>query len=57
MKTQRKRVATLERKAPPIERQFIGWKGNPWTPAQEAAAIRRRPNCRIFWRSLLEPHA
>jgi hypothetical protein len=54
MKSQKNRVKKLEQMVPPIERQFVGWKGNPWTPEQEAEAIRRQPNQTIFWRSLLE---
>ena len=54
MKTQNNRLKNLEQKAPPFERQFVCWLGNPWTPEQEAEAIRRHPERRIFWRSLLD---
>ena len=54
MKTQQNRLTKLEQKAPPCERRFIGWAGNPWTPEQMAEAIRRQPTQRFFWRSLLE---
>ena len=53
MKTQDTRLKKLEHHLPPFERQFIGWAGNPWTPEQEAEAIRLNPDQRIFWRSLL----
>ncbi len=49
MKTQKNRVKKLEQKAPPFERQFISWKGCPWTEEQKAEAIRRDPEGRI-WR-------
>ena len=48
------RVEKLEQKRPAAKREFIGWLGNPWTPEQEAEAIRRKPEQRVFWRSLLE---
>ena len=54
MKTQNNRLKKLEQKAPPLERRFICWIGNPWTPEQEAEAIRRNPTKLIFWRTLLE---
>lgn len=54
MKTQDTRLKKLEQHRPPFERQFIGWAGNPWTPEEEAEAIRQNPDQRIFWRSLLE---
>ena len=54
MKTQKNRIRKLEQKAAPQERQFICWIGNPWTPEQEAEAIRRSPTKLVFWRSLLE---
>jgi hypothetical protein len=44
----------MEQKIEPTRRQFIGWTGNPWTPEQEAEAIRRQPEQKIFWRPLLE---
>ena len=54
MKAQSNRLKKLEQKAPPFERQFFGWPGNPWTPAQQAEAIRRNPTKPMFWRTLLE---
>jgi hypothetical protein len=54
MKTQANRAKRLEQKVPAKGRQFIGWPHNPWTPEQEAEAIRRRPRKRLFWRSLVE---
>ena len=54
MNTQKSRLKKMEQKAPPIERKFICWIGNPWTPEQEAEAIRRHPEKKIFFRSLLE---
>jgi hypothetical protein len=54
MKTQKNRVKKLEQKAPPFERQFIGWIGRPWTPRQMAKAICREPDRRVFWKSLLD---
>lgn len=38
-----KRLTRLEQKTP-IERQFIGWKGNPWTEEQKEEAMRREPD-------------
>ena len=54
MKTQQNRVKQLEQQVPPFERKFYCWKGNPWTPEQEAEAIRRNPTKQFFYRSLLE---
>ena len=54
MKTQTNRAKRLEKKAPTGEPQFYCWIGNPWTPEQEAEAIRRNPEKRVFWRGLLE---
>lgn len=53
MNNRDKRLTRLEQKTP-IERQFIWWEGNPWTEEQKAEAIRREPDRRIFWRSLLD---
>jgi hypothetical protein len=54
MSNRDKRLTRLEQKTP-IERQFIGWEGNPWTEEQKAEAIRREPKRQVFWRSLREP--
>jgi len=57
MSNKSKRLKRLEKqleKKEPVKPQFIGWIGNPWTPEQMAEAIRREPNRKIFWRSLLE---
>ena len=54
MKKQSTRLEKLEKKAPPTKPVFVGWIGNPWTPEQEAEAIRKNPGQKIFWRSLLE---
>ena len=54
MRTQKNRIRKLEQKVPPLECKFVGWIGNPWTPEQEAEAIRRSPTKRFFYRSLLE---
>ena len=54
MKTQATRLAQVERKAVPRKRQFVGWAANPWTPEQEAEAIRREPKRHLFWRSILQ---
>jgi hypothetical protein len=48
------RMTRLEEQRPPLERTFIGWAGNPWTPAQAAEAIRRNPEQQIFRRALFE---
>ena len=48
-----KRLERLEKKVP-VERRFVEWLGDPWTPEQKAEAIRREPERRIFWRSLLD---
>jgi hypothetical protein len=53
MSKREKRLTRLERQTP-IERQFVEWVGNPWTEEQKAEAIRREPDRRIFWLSLLE---
>jgi len=53
MKTQVNRLTRLEREAPADKRQFIAWAKSPWTPEQEAQAVRRRPGRRVHWRSLL----
>lgn len=54
MKALGDRVDKLEQKGPPTKREFFGWLGNPWTPEQEAEAIRRKPQQRMFYRDLLE---
>ena len=56
MRAHANRVKRLEEKLPPPERQFIAWVGKPWTPEEMAEAIRREPDCLIFWRSLLESY-
>ena len=53
MSKREKRLTRLERQTP-IERKFVEWVGNPWTEEQKAEAIRREPDRRIFWLSLLE---
>ncbi len=47
-------MAHIEARTPSIERRFVGWSGNPWTPEQMTAAIRHHPQQRVFWRSRLE---
>ena len=54
MKTQQNRLSKLEQKKPKVEVQFIYWKDHPWTPEQEAEAIRLHPEQKVFWPSLLE---
>jgi len=54
MTRQNSRLNKLEQKTPPFKREFIAWKGNPWTPEEKAEAIRQDPNGRIFWKSLLD---
>ena len=56
MKSQAKRLAGLEDKAPPMEPQFIAWEGQTWTPEEQAEALRRDPDERVFWKSLLEAY-
>ena len=53
MKIQDKRLNKLEQNAPPFKREFIEWAGNPWTEEEMAEAIRKDPNERVFWKSLL----
>ena len=53
MKRQDTRLNKLEQQVPTSERTFIGWIGDPWTPEQEAEAIRQNPEQRIFWRPLV----
>ena len=48
------RMTQIEERGPRLERQFVGWPGNPWTPEQMAKAIRQHPQQRVFLRSLLE---
>jgi len=53
-KQEQTRLALAEKKVmPPVERQFFAWEGNPWTPEQQAEAIRRHPRARFFWRTLV----
>ena len=52
MKAQDTRLKKLEQQVPTGERQFIGWIGDPWTPEEEAEAIRQNPEQRIFFRPL-----
>jgi len=47
------RMKQIEERGPRLDRQFIGWPGNPWTPEQMAKAIRQHPQQRVFLRSLL----
>ena len=54
MKALRKRLERLQRKIGPIERQFVAWPHNPWTPEQKAEAIRRDPDQLVFWKRLRE---
>ncbi len=44
----------IEERGPRLDRRFVGWPGNPWTPEQMAKAIRQHPQQRVFLRSLLE---
>jgi len=53
MTKQNTRLNKLEQKAPTFKREFVAWKGNPWTPAEMEEAIRKDPNGRVFWKSLL----
>ena len=53
MKTQDTRLKKLEQQVPTFERKFICWIDDPWTPEEEAVAIRQNPDQRIFYRSLL----
>jgi len=53
-----RQLARLDEKAgqltvTPDKPEFVGWRGNPWTPEQMAEAIRLNPEQRVFWRSLL----
>jgi hypothetical protein len=48
------RMTRIEERSPRIDRRFVGWISNPWTPEQMAAAIRRHPQQRVFWRSRRE---
>jgi hypothetical protein len=51
-----KRLAKLDkrvRETRPLEPQFFGWLSDPWTPEQQAEAIRRFPHGLSFWRSLV----
>ena len=52
MRDKNKRLERLEKKVP-VERKFVSW-GDPWTPEEKAEAIRREPECRIFWQSLVD---
>jgi hypothetical protein len=54
VKSQAQRLARLEEKEPPMERQFIAWGDQVWTPEEQAEAIRRDPDERVFWKSLLD---
>lgn len=50
-----KRLNRLDRKVKkdkPENPEFIGWKGNPWTPEQMAEALRRNPEQTRFLRAL-----
>lgn len=57
MKAQTNRAKQVAERLPPVERQFIGWSGNPWTPEQQEEAIRLNPEQQVFWRSLVESGA
>ena len=48
------RMAHIEERVPRLERRFVGWRDNPWTPEQMAATIRQYPKKRVFWRSRLD---
>ena len=48
------RMTRLEERGPCLDRRFVGWNDNPWTPEQMAAAMRQHPQQRVFWRSRLE---
>lgn len=55
-----KRLARLDKKTRmiiPKDPVFFSWKGDPWTPEQEALAIRRYPNGKRFWRPLFPDEA
>lgn len=49
-----KRVVQIEKRGPCLERRFVGWNGNPWTPDQMTVAIRQHPQQFVFWRSRWE---
>ena len=56
MNALRRRLAELDkrfREVRPREPVFISYIGDPWTPEQAAAAIRRYPNAVRFWRPLV----
>lgn len=51
-----RRLAALDkrvREIRPREPEFFCWAGDPWTPEQEAEAIRRFPKGLRFWRPLV----
>ena len=51
-----KRLAKLDKRVAeirPLEPEFVGWSGDPWTPEQQAEAVRRFPNAQMFWRPLV----
>ena len=51
-----KRLIELDkrvREIRPLEPQFFGWDADPWTPEQQAEAIRRFPKGLWFGRSLV----
>ena len=55
-----KRLARLDSKVKkiiPLEPEFICWTGDPWTPEQEALALRRYPHGKQFWRPLMPEYA
>ena len=50
------RLAKLDkrvRETRPLEPKFLGWLSDPWTPEQQAEAIRRFPHGLWFYRSLV----
>ena len=50
-----KRIEKLENQIPDgQEPQFVYWIGHPWTEEEKAAAIKKHPNQKLFWRSLRE---
>jgi hypothetical protein len=54
VKRQQTRLKKLEQKVGPVERQFISWGDRPWTEEQKAEAIRKDPECLLFWPTLVE---
>ena len=42
------RMTHIEERGPRLDRQFVGWPGNPWTPEQIAEAIRQQARERVI---------